>query len=65
MEWTTTVRSKNKRVRSNSNEKTHKVVAIGVHQTISEDDIKTELAKNYVKINKVQRLSLMVNQLEK
>ena len=37
-------------------EKTHKVVAIGVHQTISEDDIKTELAKNNVKINKVQRL---------
>ena len=29
----------------------------GVHQTISEDDIKTELAKNNVKIiNKVQRL---------
>ena len=37
-------------------EKTYKVVAIGVHQTISEDDIKTELAKNKVKINKVQRL---------
>ena len=37
-------------------EKTHKVVAPGVHQTISEDDIKTELAKNNVKINKVQRL---------
>ena len=37
-------------------EKAHKVVAIGVHQTISEDDIKTELAKNNVKIDKVQRL---------
>ena len=37
-------------------EKAHKVVAIGLHQTISEDDIKTELAKNNVKINKVQRL---------
>ena len=37
-------------------EKAHKVLAIGVHQTISEDDIKTELAKNNVKINKVQRL---------
>ena len=37
-------------------EKTYKVVAIGVHQTISEDDIKTELAKSNVKINKVQRL---------
>ena len=37
-------------------EKTYKVVAIGVHQTISEDDIKTELAKNNIKINKVQRL---------
>ena len=37
-------------------EKVHKVVAIGVHQTISEEDIKTELAKNNVKINKVQRL---------
>ena len=37
-------------------ENTYKVVAIGVHQTISEDDIKTELAKNNVKINKVQRL---------
>ena len=37
-------------------EKPYKVVAIGVHQTISEDDIKTELAKNNVKINKVQRL---------
>ena len=34
-------------------EKAHKVVAIGVHQTIPEDDIKTELAKNNVKINKV------------
>ena len=31
-------------------------VAIGVHQTISDDDIKAELAKNNVKINKVQRL---------
>ena len=37
-------------------EKTHKVVAIGVHQTISEEDIKSELAKNNIKINKVQRL---------
>ena len=37
-------------------EKTHKVVAIGVHQTISEDEIKTELAKSNIKINKVQRL---------
>ena len=37
-------------------EKAHKVVAIGVHQTISEDDIKAELAKNNVIINKVQRL---------
>ena len=37
-------------------EKNHKVVAIGVHQTISEDDIKTELAKSNIKINKVQRL---------
>ena len=41
---------------NNVPEKAHKVVAIGVHQTISEDDIKTELAKNNVKINKVQRL---------
>ena len=31
---------------NNVPEKTHKVDAIGVHQTISEDDIKTELAKN-------------------
>ena len=37
-------------------EKAHKVVAIGVHQTISEDDIKTKLAKNNVKITKFQRL---------
>ena len=37
-------------------EKVHKVVAIGVLQTISVEDIKTELAKNNVKINKVQRL---------
>ena len=37
-------------------EKRHRVVAIGVHQTISEDDIKSELAKNNIKINKVQRL---------
>ena len=37
-------------------EKAHKVVAIGVHQTISEDDIKAEIAKNKVKINNVQRL---------
>ena len=37
-------------------EKNHKVVAIGVHQTMSEDDIKTELAKSNIKINKVQRL---------
>ena len=41
---------------NNVPEKAHKVVAIGVHQTISEDDIKTELAKTNVKINKVQRL---------
>ena len=41
---------------NNVQEKAHKVVAIGVHQTISEDDIKAELAKNNVKINKVQRL---------
>ena len=36
---------------NNVPEKAHKVVAIGVHQTISEDDIKAELAKNNVKIN--------------
>ena len=36
--------------------KAHKVVAIGVHQTISEDDIKTEFAKSNIKISKVQRL---------
>ena len=41
---------------NNVPEKAQKVVAIGVHQTISEDDIKAELAKNNVKINKVQRL---------
>ena len=41
---------------NNVPEKAHKVVAIGVHQTISEDDMKAELAKNNVKINKVQRL---------
>ena len=41
---------------NNVPEKAHKVVAIGVHQTISEDDIKTELANSNVKINKVQRL---------
>ena len=41
---------------NNVPEKAHKVVAIGVHQTISEDDIKTELAKNNVIIKKVQRL---------
>ena len=39
-------------------EKAHKVVAIGVHQTISEDDIKTELGKSNIKINKVQRSKL-------
>ena len=33
-----------------------KVVAIGVHQTISEDDIKTELAKSNNKINGIQTL---------
>ena len=37
-------------------EKAHKVVAIGVHQTVSEDDIKTEQAKSNIKINKSQRL---------
>ena len=37
-------------------EKAHKVVAIGVHQTISEDEIKSELAKHNITINKVQRL---------
>ena len=37
-------------------EKRHRVVAIGVHQTISEEDIKSELAKNNIKINQVQRL---------
>ena len=35
---------------NNVPEKAHKVVAIGVRQTISEDDIKAELAKNNVKI---------------
>ena len=37
-------------------EKRYRVVTIGVHQTISEDDIKSELAKNNIKINQVQRL---------
>ena len=37
-------------------EKRHRVVAIGVHQTISEDDIKSELAKSKIRINQVQRL---------
>ena len=37
-------------------EKRHRVVAIGVHQTISEDDIKSELAKSNIKIIQVQRL---------
>ena len=32
------------------------MVAIGLHQTISENDIKSELAKNNIKINQVQRL---------
>ena len=32
------------------------MVAIGVHHTISEDDIKSELAKTNIKINQVQRL---------
>ena len=32
------------------------MVAIGVHQTISEDDIKSELAKSNIKIIQVQRL---------
>ena len=41
---------------NNIPENAHKVVAIGVHQTISEDDIKAEVAKNNVKFNKVQRL---------
>ena len=41
---------------NNVPEKAHKVVSIGVHQTISEDDIKTELANSNIKINKVQRL---------
>ena len=36
--------------------KTHKVVAVGVHQTVSEDDIISELAKSNIKINRVQRL---------
>ena len=30
-------------------EKRYRVVAIGVHQKISEDDIKSELAKNNIK----------------
>ena len=34
---------------NNVPEKAHKVVAIGVHQSISEDDIKNELAKTNVK----------------
>ena len=42
--------------KNNVPEKAYKVVAIGVHQTISEDDIKTELGKSNIKINKVQRL---------
>ena len=36
--------------------KAYKVVAIGVHQSISDEEIIQELGKSNVKVNKVQRL---------
>ena len=45
--------------------KAYKVVAIGVHQSISDEEIIQELGKSNVKVNKVQRLKFKGNPTQK
>ena len=45
--------------------KAYKVVAIGVHQSISDEEIIQELGKSNVKVNKVQRLNYKGNPTQK
>ena len=45
--------------------KAYKVVAIGVHQSISDEEIIQELGKSKVKVNKVQRLKFKGNPTQK
>ena len=43
----------------------YKVVAVGVHQSISEEEIIQEIAMSNVKVNKVQRLKFKSNSTQK
>ena len=45
--------------------KAYKVVAVGVHQSISDKEIIEEMAKSKVKVNKVQRLKFRGNPTQK
>ena len=45
--------------------KVNKVVAIGVHQSISDEEIIQEVGKSKVKVNKVQRLKFKGNSTQK
>ena len=45
--------------------KAYKVVAIGVHQSITDKEIIQEIAKSNVKVNKVQRLKFKSNATQK
>ena len=45
--------------------KAYKVVAIGVHQSITDEEIIQEIAKSNVKVNKVQRLKFKGNPTQK
>ena len=50
---------------SNVPSKAYKVVAVGVHQSISDEEIIQEIAKSNVKINRVQRLKFKGNPTQK
>ena len=45
--------------------KAYKVVAIGVHQSITDEEIIQEIAKSNVKVNRVQRLKFKGNPTQK
>ena len=45
--------------------KAYKVVAVGVHQSISDKEIIEQMAKSNVKVNKVQRLKFRGNPIQK
>ena len=50
---------------SNVPSQAYKVVAVGVHQSISEEEIIQEIAMSNVKVNKVQRLKFKSNPTQK